>query len=292
MITRILLLAIGILCSAFFGRAAGAEPLVAGSSPTEAKPSELPTHLQWTRDNPDKRPPPEVRRAVRAEDKAWLMREYHGQPKRGTRIAIAWLLAYVGDDEVFRLFSEALTLGPGSKTPDKGNLGVCFELLFGMGVMAQTNELAFQFLTQAIDHEWWKRERTWREKGETPSGNGFLAGASVWALGLTARSEAGVILDRIRTEGWNNLSSKDPRERYDVAANAYEAKRYLEISRKMGGQAFRDGLFGAEFKRYSLEWRKSEEGLKWLEWACPKDGWPWIWKDLDAHHKFLESRFD
>ncbi len=77
-------------------------------------------------------------------------------------------------------------------------------------------------------------------------------------------------------------------ENTNFAVEAYKAKRYLEVGRKMGRQAFRDGLFGAEFKRYSMEWRRSEEGLKWLEWSQPRDAWPWIWKDLDAYFKFIE----
>ncbi len=216
------------------------------------------------------------------------MQEYRRQSKPSQRIAVAWLLAYVGDDEVFRLFAEVLRLGPGSRAIDQGSFGIFTELLYGMGVMAQTNDLAFQFLTEAINPDWWKRERKWREKGERPGVNVALASGSLHALGLSARPEAGVILDRMKKEGCKYVSPNDPRENTNFAVDVHEAKRYLEVSRKMGRQAFRDDLFGAEFKRYSMEWRKSEEGMKWLEWSHPRDAWPWIWEDVDAYFKFLE----
>ncbi len=283
---RVLLLGIGLLSFVLFGGATAAERLAAGSAASRVPQGEFPARLQWARDNPNRRPPPEVRRDVRTEDKEWLIQAYRSQPKANQRIAIVWLLACVGDDEVFRLFSEALRFGPGAQTLDEGSVGVFTELLHGMGVMAQTNDLAFQFLTEAINPDWWRKERKWRVTSEQPGENESLAWMSVEVLGLSARSEAGVMLDRIKRESAGYVPPKDPRENWAPGSNVYTAKRYLEVSRKMGRQAFRDGLFGSEFKRYSLEWRRSEEGMKWLEWWIPRDQLPELWRDVE---KFFEN---
>ncbi len=288
MMTRTLLLGLGILAYVFFGSAEGAEGLTSGSGGSQEEQAELPAHLRWARRNPDRRPPPGARREVRPEDKRWLMREYRRQSKPSQRVASTWLLAYVGDDEVFRLFSEALRLGPGSRRIDGSEWGGVRALLHGMGVMAQTNDQAFQFLVGAINPDWWRKERKWREISEAPGRNAVLASVAVQVLGLSARSEAGVILDRMKKEGCNYVSPKDPREHRNLNTDAYTAKLYLEVSRKMGRDAFRYGLFGGEFERLSKEWKRSEQGLNWLEWCCPKDRWPDMWEDISAYFERTE----
>ncbi len=287
-----LILGSGLLCLALLGGSDAGGMLRAGEGRLAAKPNELPSHLKWVREHPSLRPPPEIRRAVRAEDEDWLILEYRRQPTLPQRAASAWLLAYVGDDEVFRLFSETLRLGPGREPIDRSAMGNCYELLFAMGVMAQTNDLAFQFLKEAGNPDWWAKERKWREKREDVQENVNLAATAVYALGLSARSEVDVILDRVRAEGFRYVSPTDPRANSHRGIEVYTAKRYLGISRKMGLQAFRDGLFGSEFKRYSMEWRKSEEGMKWFEWCCPKDRWPDLWRDRDAFFEQAEKTSD
>ncbi len=291
--TRILLLAVGTLGLFLCMSTEGAEPSGARSAPAQAEHEQLPTHLRWVLENATSRPPPEVRREVRLEDKSWLMREYRRQPTLSQRVASAWMLAYLGDDEVFRLFSEGLRLGRGNRWIDESELVGVNEQLYGMGVIAQTNELAFQFLKDAINPEWWRKECKWRVKWREPRKGAYLAeiagnsAFAVHALGLSGRAEAGVILDRMKKEGCNYVSPKDPRDHWNLDTEAYTAKRFLEVNRKMGREAFRDGLFGSEFKRFSLEWRKSE-----FEWCHPKDEAPWLWRDLDHYFEVAEKMGD
>ncbi len=268
--------------------AEGAEPLRARARQSQLKPTELPTHLKWVREHPTWRPPPEIRREARAEDKGWLMREYRFQNTPRRRHASGWLLAYIGDDDVFRLFSDALRLGPGSRTPDASEYGMFNQLLCGMGVMAQTNDLAFQFLKDAINPDWWRKERKWTSMWKYPRKEISLASSAVHALGLSGRAEAGDILDRMRQEGFNYLSPRDAREGHGLNWAAYKAKQYLEASQKMGRQASRDGLFGQEFMRHMREWRRSEEGLDWLEWCSPKIRSPDHRAHLDETLKLMD----
>ena len=288
MITRIQILGIGVLSLLLFGGTKAADREVA----SEATPVALPLHLQWAREHVDQRPPPEVRSAVRPEDKEWLMRMYRNQPKANQRVAFTWMLAYIGDDDVFKLFSDRLRLGPGSRVIETDDFWELEVLLDGMGVMAQTNDLGFRFLTNAISPDWWRKERKWREKREQVGRYGTLASSAVCALGLSARAEAGIIFDRMRKEGCNYVSPNNPRENRNLARDVYTGKRYLEVSRKMGKGAFRDGLFGPEFKRCSMEWRKSEEGMEWFAWCTPKDKFPGTWKNLGRVFEDMERRFD
>ena len=292
MIRRIYFLAIQMLDVVFLAGAITVAQTATNSAASQAQLMELPGHLRWARENPSGRPPPEVRRAVRAEDKAWLMGEYRNQPRPSQRIASVWLLAYIGDDEVFRLFSEALRLATGTQPSEKVDVGKFTELLLGMGVVAQTNDLAFEFLTEAINRDWWATERRWKVSSLGRGENEAMAYLSILGLGLSTRAEVGVILDRIRKESANYVPPKGPRESWRPGLNVYTAKRYFEVSRKMGRQAFRDGLFGSEFKRYSLEWRRSEEGLRWLEWCVPRNELPELWRDVEGFFRRAEELGD
>lgn len=296
--TQVCLLGVGLLGLGLFASAEGAEPAKPGSPKSQAEHVELPMHLRWVRENATSRPPPEVRREVRAEDKWWLIREYRRQRGLNERVASSWLLAYLGDDEVFRLFSERLRLGRGSRWIEESELAGLDEQLYAMGIVAQTNDLAFDFLKEAINPVWWKRERKWRVKWREPGSDAYLAEiagraeSAIKALGLSARAEAGILLDSLRQKGCDYVSPEDPREQWSLAPAAYTAKRFLEVSRKMGREAFRDGLFGSEFRRFSLEWRKSEEGMEWYEWCTPKEKFPWMWRNMDRHFKDAEDRGD
>ena len=282
------ILGIGVLGFALLGSVEGAELPRARPSQSPVKPSELPTHLKWVREHPTWRPPPEIRREARPEDKGWLMREYRFQNTPRRRHASGWLLAYIGDDDVFRLFSDALRLGPGSRTPDASEYGMFSELLRGMGLMAQTNDLAFQFLKDAINMDWWRKERKWTSIWKDPRKEFFLASSAVQALGLSGRAEAGAIFDRMRHEGFNYQSPRDARDGRELNWAVYKAKQYLEASRKMGQQASRDGLFGEEFMRHMREWRRSEEGLEWFEWCSPKIRSPDNRAHLDETLKLMD----
>ncbi len=191
MMTRIVLAGVGMLGFALLAGAAGFDPAGDASTQLQAQRGELPMHLRWVLDNPNRRPPPGIRREARVADKIWLMREYRRQPTVYQRLASAWLLAYIGDDEVFRLFSEDLRLGPTNQPVSMNDSYVLGEQLVAMGVMAQTNDLAFEFLRRAISPEWWRTERKWKEDPRLSNMNARLTGSAGIALGVSGRPGGG-----------------------------------------------------------------------------------------------------
>jgi hypothetical protein len=240
----------------------------------------LAEQLRWASAHAGERPPNELLVRVRPEDKPRLLAQFHRCSCPAEKVPYAWLLAYIGDDEAFRALEGTFRGKPGEPPLDFGVLGSFSSMMEAVGVMAQTNELAFGFLKKAIRPDWWRKERKWRVTEDDPAAIPTVVSQAIWALGLTGRREADEMVLELRRDERKYIFPEDPKRFTSFRTDIYIAKRYLEVSKRIGLQAFREGLFGPEFTRLSLAWRLSPEGLEWWEWVCPKSESPRIWKNI------------
>jgi hypothetical protein len=251
-----------------------------GQGQKSASTPGLAEHLRWALAHPQDRPPNELLVRARPEDRNWLLRRFHRCSLPMDKVPYAWLLAYIGDDEGSRALEATFRGKPGEPRFEFDEMNGFLSMIQAMGVMAQTNQAAFDFLKKAIRPEWWRKERKWRVKEDEPAVTPMLVAKAMAALGLTGRKEAEEMVLELRRDERRYVFPEDPKRFAHFRTGIYMAKLYLEVSKRMGLRAFREGLFGPEFKRLSLAWRLSPEGLEWLEWQSPKEHVPWVWKDI------------
>jgi hypothetical protein len=226
---------------------------------------------------------------VQPKDKPWLLKRFRHPRRLRDRVAAAWLLGYIGDDEVFRVLSEYVLYAPSERAVSDEDLGAFTAPLRALGITAQTNAAALAFLKQAVSPGWWRKNRHWRQTRMEISAGPALAGVAIEALGLTGRREAEQFLDQLTEEDLRYVFPEDKKQVWTYESSLCQAKCYLRVCQQMGLAGFRAHLFDAEYHRLALAWRKSEEGLRLLEKQYPKDRYPEIWRRVDARAAEIET---
>ncbi len=234
---------------------------------------ETPEHLRPLISNPSQGVIPAFIASLKPEDKDILVQWYQQTTNLLDKRALTWTLGFIGDEEVVDLFKQTLYQDYGGrKLTASGQIDgsdeeyVLFDTVKALGLLASTSDSAYELLKQGTDPWYWKDRVKWSSlRGRDTVG--LLTAMCIQSIGTTGRPDSLDFLNELKNRDLKNRTGgDDPKARSWVGA-VMDAAFYQDLIQKYGLQAYRDGMRGIPMNELWSEWKKSENGKKWHEWA-------------------------
>lgn len=201
--------------------------------------------------------------ALTPAQKPPLIRYWRRCPTQERRYYAIWPLTYLGGDDVRELFIASLYQDWKEMDWERDHYSMV-QMLRAIGFLAQTDDRAFGYLTNATSSEAWKHVtvRGW-EKGSELARREDLALECVVALAHSGRAEVGLMLRgwRARPPSWVR-----PELGYGLRGILYEAMIEWQVVRRMGVESYRRKMRTPERGEEAVAWQLSPEGLDWLKY--------------------------
>jgi hypothetical protein len=200
-------------------------------------------------------------------------------------------MAYLGGEDVRTLFIDCLRQD-GSALEWSRDHYWFRDLVIALGLVAQRDDTAFKYLTNAVVPEAWSHLRVpdWGQ-GEEVSYHQVMATEAIQGLGLSGRTEAGVML-----EAWRKC---EPGWSQEVGTDAFRISVYLamvkwQVVHRMGVEEYRRKMWKRERGEVAVAWRLSPEGMEWYHWmvAVPPRSVTKTQKELEASFRWQEGLED
>lgn len=207
----------------------------------------------------DRRPFPNLLRALKDSDKPALIQEFQRQPLTN-KIHAIWALAYLGGPDVREVYQKVLEDNYQSQPLDAEQMNAMIEIAFGMGLLAKDDPLAYYFLVDRMKPEFWSGLRKWtlNEKGINDRFlDGRLAGAMIKGIGISGRDEAPQLLDSILSWDGHVLDQ--------VGGELVEANYYLSKTKTMDRKTMVISMGASNFDDF-VKWSETEDGKNWNRW--------------------------
>ncbi len=137
--------------------------------------------------------------------------------------------------------------------------------LYNLGRVAETNDVAYQFLKTGTDPWFWKRFANWRTTN-APDCWSWLAGSSLQALALSGRPGMKEEIRAFRTANLNGVAENGEIGR-DLCGFLMAAAR-INWNMETGGRAYAESNFSGEtdWTEYA-KWKASPDGQDWAKWS-------------------------
>lgn len=204
-----------------------------------------------------------ILRSLTLNDEEALLGEYQRTPTTDLR-SLTWALAAAGGDAAAAVLQRSLTEGRGDLEIDSEEFGILHNHLLALGFISARSDLAYRFLTEATQADYWGRHRAWRhaEPEVEAAMNIRLASLAISSLGLSGRDDVESQLE--------NLKSQPLPIVREIRSGLLDGAFYAELTTKIGHQSSLE-LWGpslsAMLGRYA-DWQEhSSKGREWKKWS-------------------------
>lgn len=255
--------------------------------PPQATLQQVPEHLKAALvEAPSRRCPPAAALAkVLPSDGPWLAEQYRQQRQPAQVATLAWCLVYAGEREGLTLLLSTIR-GQQWKKVDGLDKLACQQLVLALGVHAQESDAAYKAIQDLTLREWWTLNSPFAQGVEQRFNDAVvsgLVGQAYLALGLSGRSEARSLIQRLRAEVAGRAEANNgSRPELMYREQLMLAECYLSVFERVGRIQFREHLFDTQFEQWCVQWGRTEAGRSLLQWAYPLEHCKEAWEDIDG----------
>lgn len=218
---------------------------------------------------------------LKPADEDGLLIEYQRKTNMFERIALVWSLAYIGGDASLAAFRHTLTdefagrqlsSGHGEETSNEANL--MHQLIWAIGVAAQKNDTALDFLKQGTDPWFWQKNVKWKSNYFADN-YGILAETAMTAIGMSGRREVPEIFEALTKLPLINEADPNVLKR-TLNGALVDAAFFNSIVREEGHEGFlqwfltpKGHVFDSDGK--FARWSATADGRKWHQWSDERE---------------------
>lgn len=172
---------------------------------------------------------------------------------------LVWAIGFKGDDRATPAIKSLLERDHEAKPLEDAQEQVIFESVQALGLAANRDKRAYDFVKQGTDPDFWTSRYTWKARRGDHTLS-MLASYSIHAIGLSGRPEAKADIQELRT--------RNPYYLHKFAGDIVQAM-YLEwIRETLGAEGLREFLLTPQNNNPLWQkWEASAEGAKAVAWA-------------------------